>query len=180
MTTPTHRRAGFALATAAVAVLAAASPVAAEGPGTATAAFVDHEGAAIGSATLTDTAEGVLIEIEIEGIAPGEHALHVHAVGKCDPADGFKSAGDHLAHAGQAHGYLHADGPHAGDMPNQFVPADGVLRAHVVDPEVTLSDPGVNDADGAAIVVHAGPDDYKSQPSGASGDRIACAVIVRK
>jgi len=177
MTTTKRHPLRLAAATAAIA-LAAASPAAAQGA-TAKASFVDHSGAMIGAATLTDTAEGVLIEVELKGVAPGEHALHIHAVGKCDPAGGFTSAGPHLSHEGEMHGYLHEKGPHAGDMPNQFVAADGVLRAHVVDPKVTLADAGITDADGAAIVVHAGADDYTSQPAGAAGDRVACGVIGR-
>lgn len=142
-------------------------------------AFVGADGAAIGKADLLETSEGLLIELDIAGLSPGEHAIHIHAVGKCDPADKFESAGGHLARADQEHGYRHEKGPHAGDLPNLFVPADGALKAHIMAPGIDFADPGVKDSDGAALVIHAGPDDYMSQPSGDSGGRIACAVLVQ-
>lgn len=148
------------------------------GSPTAKATFVDLEGNESGSATLSQNKGGVLVEVELRGLEPGEHGFHLHQVGQCDPADGFKSAGDHLALEGQEHGFMAAGGPHSGDMPNQFVGSDGVLKAHVLAPAIALQDEAtVFDADGTAIVVHAAPDDYSSQPSGNAGDRVACAVI---
>ena len=147
----------------------------------ASAVFVDAGGKEIGRATLTRIPGGVLIDLDLAGLPPGEHGFHVHQVGRCDGADGFKSAGDHFAPRSKKHGLHVAGGPHAGDMPSQFAAADGRLRAHVVNTAVKLS-AGANslfDRDGSALVLHARPDDYRSQPSGNAGDRIACAVVER-
>lgn len=147
----------------------------------AVAEFFDAKGASIGRATLVEGAAGVLIQGRLMKLPPGEHAFHVHAIGKCEPATGFKSAGDHYAATRAQHGFLHAQGPHAGDMPNQFVPADGVLHLSVLASEVTLA-PGpatLFDQDGSSLVLHAKADDYRSQPSGNAGERIACAVVTR-
>ncbi|WP_118133627.1 superoxide dismutase family protein [Oceanicella sp. SM1341] len=143
----------------------------------ATASFVNAEGGEAGSAELTATGSGVLIEAEITGL-PAESwvAFHIHENGACDAADGFKSAGGHFNPTGAEHGYLSEGGPHAGDMPNQYVGADGVLRTQVLNPAVTLGE-GEADIAGLAIVIHDGTDDYSSQPSGDAGSRIACAVI---
>ncbi len=145
------------------------------------ATFQDTSGKQIGSATLTQTPNGVLIDIDISGLPPGERGFHFHQTGHCDPADGFKSAGDHFAPQKRQHGHHVKGGPHAGDMPNQFVSSDGRLRTHVINSRVTLASGASTlfDKDGSALVVHAKPDDYRSQPSGDAGDRIACAVIER-
>jgi Cu-Zn family superoxide dismutase len=113
---------------------------------------------------------------------PVGHAFHIHEKGQCDAATSFESAGGHFAPLKHTHGYLSADGPHAGDMPNQFVGSDGALQLQVVNPNVTLGsgEGALFDADGSALVLHAKLDDYRSQPSGDAGDRIACAVIQRK
>jgi Cu-Zn family superoxide dismutase len=107
--------------------------------------------------------------------------LFIHQTGRCDPKDGFKSAGDHYAGERQKHGFKVEGGPHAGDMMNKFVGSDGKLRAHVINTRVTLADGGntLFDDDGSALILHAKGDDYSSQPSGNAGDRIACAVIER-
>jgi Cu-Zn family superoxide dismutase len=150
-------------------------------PAVATATFVDGEGKRLGTAKLIDTRAGVLIQLNLSGLPPGEHAFHVHEKGVCDAKDGFKGAGAHYGPGGHDHGYLVPSGPHAGDMPNQTVRTDGTLRADVLNPGVILG-PGPNslfDTDGSALVLHAKPDDYRSQPSGSAGDRIACAVVER-
>jgi Cu-Zn family superoxide dismutase len=165
--------AGLALA------LATTGPVLAADSATAT--FKDTQGKEIGSATLIQTPNGVLIDVDVSNLPEGEHAFHIHQVGRCDPGDGFKSAGDHFAGRGLKHGFKTEGGPHAGDMMNQFVASDGKLRAHVVNTRVTLGpgDGALFDADGSALVVHAKGDDYSSQPAGNAGDRIACAEIMR-
>ncbi len=143
--------------------------------------FQDTSGKQIGSAILTQTPGGILIDVDIAGLPPGERGFHLHETGRCDAADGFKSAGSHFSPQKRQHGHHVKGGPHAGDMPNQFVASDGRLRAHVLNSRVTLAS-GANtllDKDGSALVVHAKPDDYRSQPSGDAGDRIACAVIER-
>jgi superoxide dismutase, Cu-Zn family len=159
--------------------LCASSSAFAQSSPSAEATFNDLQGRNVGKAILTQTANGVLIEMELSNVAAGEHGFHIHETGICDAADGFKSAGGHYEPSQHQHGYLDASGPHAGDMPNQFVGRDGTLRAHVLNPNITLSDGPASlfDADGSAIVVHAGPDDYHSQPAGNAGDRIVCAVI---
>lgn len=145
--------------------------------GTANATFVDMEGQQNGTATLTGTPQGVLIEIEVSGLPASQWvAFHVHETGSCDHETDHESAGDHFNPSGVPHGYLVADGPHAGDMPNQYVGEDGTLRAHIFNTFVTL-DEGEADIRGRALMVHGGEDDYESQPSGDAGDRYACAVI---
>ncbi len=144
------------------------------------ATFLDARGRKVGEATLRQTPRGVLMMLDVSGLPPGEHGFHLHEVGKCEGATKFKSAGDHYAPQGRnEHGFHTSGGPHAGDMANQFVGEDGRLRAHVLNEAVTLMPGKVSllDADGTAIVIHAAPDDYLTQPSGNSGDRIACAVI---
>ncbi len=141
--------------------------------------FVDAAGRKIGTAVLTQTSAGVLLELDLAGLPPGWKAFHVHATGRCDPASGFQSAGEHFAPRHGHHGLRAVKGPHAGDMPNQYVHRDGTLRAHVLNTLVTLapSEASLLDADGSALVLHAKPDDYRSQPAGEAGDRIACAVL---
>ena len=146
---------------------------------TATAEFVGKDGTDIGRATLTAGGKGVLIEMEISGLPKDTWvAFHAHEMGRCDPKDGFESAGKHFAGEDEnaEHGFLASNGPHAGDMPNQYVPADGTLRAQVFNSAVTLEG-GETAIKGRALMIHAKADDYESQPAGDAGDRLACAVI---
>ena len=123
---------------------------------------------------------GVQLDITIERIlTPGLHGIHFHSVGKCDASGVFASAGPHFNPAGRMHGLMSPDGPHAGDL--EAITVDEFHQAHFVwlDPRVTLS-PGPNslfDADGSAIVLHALPDDQRTDPSGNSGARVACGVV---
>lgn len=114
----------------------------------------------------------------LEAIAAGRHAFHVHETGACEPPS-FESAGGHHAPEGRAHGAFAPDGRHAGDLPNLHVPADGALVVEIFADRVSLDEGegSVFDDDGAAFVMHAGADDYVSQPAGAAGARIACGVI---
>jgi Cu-Zn family superoxide dismutase len=148
---------------------------------TATATLKDANGKDVGKADLTETPHGVLLKLSLKDFPAGERAFHIHAVGKCEPP--FTSAGGHFNPAGKKHGMLAADGAHAGDMPNLFIPATGELTAEVANPAITLVDGKPNsvfDADGSAIVIHAGADDYKTDPTGNAGDRVACGVIMKK
>ncbi|MFZ5997772.1 MAG: superoxide dismutase family protein [Nitrospirota bacterium] len=145
----------------------------------ANAIFYNDRGDEIGRATLTETAHGVLITAELRNLPPGPHGFHIHAVGKCEPP--FKTAGGHFNPTGKKHGYMNPDGMHAGDLPNLYAGSDGKARAEVLAGEVTLREGKASlfDADGSALVVHAKSDDYKSDPAGDSGDRIACGVITK-
>ena len=119
------------------------------------------------------------IKLAVKGVPPGQHAFHVHAVGKCEPP--FTSAGGHFNPAGKKHGMEAAEGSHAGDMPNLFIPASGELTVEIANPMISLVKGQPNtvfDADGSAVIIHAGADDYKTDPTGNAGDRIACGVIV--
>jgi Cu-Zn family superoxide dismutase len=144
---------------------------------TAEATFLDTQGREIGTAALQQVADGVLIRIDIANLPPGEHAFHIHDKGKCEPQSGFKSAGEHHSPEKKPHGFHGKLGHHAGDMPNQFVSQDGRLQAEVLNPHVQLSVTSLLDPDGSALVIHAAPDDYRTQPSGNAGERIACAEI---
>jgi len=140
----------------------------------ASATMKDPSGNAVGTVELTQLPSGVLLHAKFEGLMPGTHAFHVHAVGKCEPP--FTSAGGHYNPGGAKHGLLAEEGPHAGDMPNIHVPDSGMLEIEVLNTFLTL-DEKLFDSDGAAIVIHEGPDDYKTDPAGAAGPRIACGVI---
>ena len=144
---------------------------------TASAVLKDASGKEVGAATLTVTPSGVLISLDLTAVPPGEHGFHVHTTGKCEPPD-FKSAGPHFNPDQTKHGFMTPEGPHAGDLPNLHVPADGKLQVEVLEPNVTWSgEAPLLDADGSALVIHAGADDYKTDPAGNSGNRIACGVI---
>ena len=143
--------------------------------------LIGASGQQIGTVRAWQTAGGVSFRIDASGLPHGIHALHVHAVGRCDPP-GFDSAGAHWNPASRRHGINNPQGPHAGDLPNVEVAANGVIGATVTLPGASLlTPPGVPgallDADGAALVVHAHADDYVTDPSGNSGGRIACAVL---
>jgi Cu-Zn family superoxide dismutase len=143
----------------------------------ASAKFADESGASIGEATLITTPAGILIDVNVKGLPAGKWvAFHVHETGTCDAMAHFDTAGGHFNPKGAQHGFLAPDGPHAGDMPNQLVNVEGALRTQVLNAMVTL-DGGPNSIRGRALMIHAGEDDYKSQPAGNAGARLACAVI---
>ena len=145
---------------------------------TAKASLKDATGKDVGTVQLVQTPHGVLLRMSLKGVAPGEHAFHVHAVGKCEPP--FTSAGGHFNPASKKHGMEATEGSHAGDMPNLYIPANGELKIDVANPMISLvkgQPNSVFDTDGSAIIIHAGPDDYKTDPTGNAGDRIVCGVI---
>ncbi|MCJ2177007.1 superoxide dismutase family protein [Novosphingobium album (ex Hu et al. 2023)] len=170
--------AACALALSASAVLADDAP-AGGGNKTVHATVIGLDGNALGMITLEQTPSGVLMSTDLTGLPQGEHGFHFHEKGVCDPAAKFTTSGGHFAAGMPEHGLMVMGGPHGGDMPNQYVGPDGVLKTQVLNTGVTLT-PGPKsllDADGSALVIHAGQDDYTSQPSGNAGGRIACAVI---
>lgn len=196
--------AGFAI----IAVLlslekALAQAESASGGAKAHAMIKNAQGKTVGEATLTQMPHGVLIHAEFNGLPPGPHGFHIHAVGKCEPPD-FMSAGGHFNPTSHKHGYNAAAGPHAGDLPNLIAGPDGKATVEVWASEVSLGEdrvasgttsPGSAASGGArqasagsnslfgqagtSVVVHVRADDYTSDPAGNSGDRIACGVIER-
>ena len=149
-------------------------------PLSAEAALKDKDGKDVGRATIIETGEGVRIAVTGYRLPPGAHGLHIHAVGRCDPPQ-FASAGGHFNPAGKQHGTQNPAGSHAGDLPNLEVAASGEGGIDATTKLVTLG-PGPTSLLGPAgtsLVVHAAADDYKTDPSGNSGDRIACGVITR-
>lgn len=146
----------------------------------ATAEMKNPEGEAVGSVSFEQTPSGMLhLTLDMEGLPPGAHGFHIHETGKCSAEDGFKSAGGHYA-GDMEHGIESPKGPHPGDFPNVVVGEDGVLKTEFFTDQLSLGTDGENplmDEDGSAVVLHAKADDYKSQPSGDAGDRIACGVI---
>jgi len=166
------------LSIAALTFIAASSAGLAQDKQTATADFVGSDGKASGRATLTAAASGgVLIEVEVTGLPANKWvAFHIHETGNCNAAGHHESAGKHFNPRNAEHGLLSAKGPHAGDLPNQYVDQDGVLRAQVFDSMVTL-DGKTDGIRGRALIVHSNSDDYRSQPAGDAGERLACGVI---
>ena len=143
----------------------------------ASALLKDVSGKEVGTAKLAATPSGTLITRELTAAPPGTHGFHIHTVGKCEPPE-FESAGGHFNPDKAKHGYLNAEGPHAGDMPNVHVPENGKLTVEVLNPLVTLgAESPLLDEDGSSIMLHADPDDYMTDPAGHAGGRIACGVI---
>jgi Cu-Zn family superoxide dismutase len=150
----------------------------AQAPATAHADMTDASGKSVGTATLTQTASGVRITANLSSLPPGVHAIHIHTVGKCE-APGFTTAGGHFNPEGKKHGMDNPDGMHAGDLPNFTVSSDGSAQVTALASHATLGD-GDNSlfhTGGTALVIHQMADDYKTDPAGNAGPRIACGVI---
>ena len=145
---------------------------------TAAAAMSGPDGLAMGTVSLEQGPNGVLISADVNGLTPGSHGFHIHSVGACTPD--FSAAGGHFAPTDHGHGFMHPDGKHAGDLPNIYAGTDGTARADVFTDQVTLdadADTSLFDSDGSAIIIHAKPDSYGADPG--AGDRVACGVIQR-
>lgn len=141
----------------------------------------DAKGAAIGTATITSENQGVQIHLALKNLSPGEHALHFHQNAACDAPD-FKTAGGHFNPSAAHHGLHNPTGPHAGDMENITVAADGTSSQTVLDERVTLAPDQPNSLfanGGTALVIHAKADDMTTDPAGNAGDRVACGVILQ-
>jgi superoxide dismutase, Cu-Zn family len=144
----------------------------------ATAALKTASGEDAGVVTLTEGTAGVLLKFELKGLPPGPHAVHIHESGKCE--GDFSSAGGIYNPLGAKHGFLHDEGPMAGDLPNIYVSGDGTGIVEILSPFLTLStesEEGLFDPDGASIVIKEKPDDYEAEPEGGAGARIACGPI---
>jgi Cu-Zn family superoxide dismutase len=166
------------------AAAAGCAPSATTGSGSAkpdaTATLKDSFGNVLGTAQLTQAVGGVHLVVDVNGVAPGKHGIHFHETGTCTPPS-FTSAGGHFNPDSKHHGLENTAGPHAGDLPNLEVGGDGVGHLDVTTDRISLNGATGNlfDADGTALVLHAGPDDQKSDPSGNSGARIACGAVTR-
>jgi Cu-Zn family superoxide dismutase len=149
---------------------------------TATASFINAQGATIGTAVLTDDPAGTRIALDLSKLPPGSHGFHIHAIGKCTPPD-FTSAGGHFNPLVRKHGTQNPEGWHAGDLPNLTVASDGTLKTEVLARDVTLGSStsalSLFPPSGTALVIHANPDDERTDPAGNAGARIACGVITR-
>ncbi|MCF3936062.1 superoxide dismutase family protein [Acuticoccus sp. M5D2P5] len=164
---------------AAMFLAATAAASAQDGMPTMMADVIDTSGASVGTVSFMQTPSGfVVIKADISGLEPGVHGFHIHETGECDAEGGFESAGGHYS-GGMEHGVLTEGGPHAGDLPNVEVGGDGTLVTEIFTDRVSIggeTNP-LDDADGSAIMVHSGADDYQSQPSGDAGSRVACGVL---
>ncbi|MEZ5709010.1 MAG: superoxide dismutase family protein [Blastomonas sp.] len=151
---------------------------AADAATSATAELLDPEGKPVGTATLTETPQGLSLMLSVSGQTPGEHGIHVHATGDCTAPD-FASAGGHWNPAATKHGLANPEGPHMGDLPNLSVAEDGTgsMLVDMAGGKIASGDNALLDADGAAFVIHAGKDDQATDPSGDSGARVACGVF---
>ena len=150
----------------------------------AVAEIANAEGEIIGEATFEQAPTGVIMRVEVSGLTPGEHGIHLHTVGQCNPD--FTAAKGHINPQARKHGLRHPDGPDSGDLPNLFANADGSAQAEFFTPRVRVSaaagadgsaPPALLDEDGATVVIHANPDDHLTQPIGGAGGRVGCGVI---
>ena len=148
----------------------------------AVAKMIGLDGKVMGRASLQATPHGTLIELELHGLSPGAHAVMVHTTASCDPKTLFTSAGPDLSFtSSKPHGYFAKGGPRAGDLPNQYAGADGVLHAVMFTSTFTLGNgkKSVFDRDGASLIVNQRGDDYMTQPDGNAGRRVACGPLFR-
>lgn len=148
-------------------------------PPTLSARLIDSTGENVGTASLLSSTRGPLLVLKLQGVSPGTHGLHVHAIGRCDPPR-FETAGPHLNPTNRKHGARNPAGPHAGDLPNVRAGADSMVDTTLVLAADLLAPSALGaGAPPRAVVLHAQADDLATDPSGSSGDRVACGVLER-
>ena len=159
------------------AVLASATVSAAD---LAAADIINAEGSVVGKARFEQTPSGVLMFVDVTGLPPGGHGIHLHGTGACAPD--FKAAKGHVNPGQTPHGLRNPDGPDNGDLPNLYVAADGSAKAEFFTTRVSVAEgdaPALLDGDGSAVIIHDQPDDHMTQPIGGAGGRIGCGIIKR-
>lgn len=176
MTSKVQAAIGFAVA-AAVCGSAAPRVVLGEAGCEVTAPLQSPAGDDLGAVQLMQTPHGVLITARLKGLKPGTHAMHLHEKGQCKPD--FGASGGHFNPTGAQHGYQNPQGFHLGDLPNFAVAASGEANVDAFSSDLRLcgGEQPLLDGDGAALIVHSGADDYRTDPAGGAGERIGCAVL---
>jgi superoxide dismutase, Cu-Zn family len=146
--------------------------------------ILNNKGTSIGTATYKQGTEGVVIRIKVKGLKPGIHGMHFHETGDCSDHRAFEKAGAHIFTHEKAHGFFNQDGPHEANLPNLIIAKDGTAHIELYTDLVSLSGqnwkPQLLDEDGTSLIIHSNEDDHYTQPSGNSGNRIACGVISAK
>ena len=145
----------------------------------AKAKIINNEGDEVGTLKLIQGPRGILIKLSAHDLPPGKHGMHFHAKGACLPVENFKEAGGHIMPKNLPHGFFHPEGPHAGNLPNLNVGADGTVEVELYTNLLMLDkgDGKILDEDGSTLMIHTNEDDHITQPIGGSGGRIACGVI---
>jgi superoxide dismutase, Cu-Zn family len=162
-----------ALPIAALLFTLASAALAADASKGVVAQLKDSTGKTVGSVTLTEGGGHLMGKVDVSGLTPGNHGMHIHTIGKCEgPA--FTTAGGHLNPDGKKHGLSNPQGPHQGDIPQLSVNTDSKAAQNITIHSTIAT---ILDADGASFVIHAGPDDQTTDPSGNSGDRLLCGVF---
>ncbi|MFL0355379.1 superoxide dismutase family protein [Erythrobacter sp. GH1-10] len=141
------------------------------------ATLVNADGTEVGTAVLSQNNDEVSVALVVDGVEPGEHAFHLHTTGACEAPD-FTSAGGHLNPFDKSHGSMSENGKHLGDLPNITVTeGEPLTQTFALEGDAEVVKAAIFDEDGTAVMIHAGPDDYVSDPAGAAGPRVACGVV---